>query len=790
MQAIVSSLLEFHGSLISFAIELVLRKNNRNPMDCGLSLTRAPTRRTTVAFLILSCLGMLFVFRGAIWGDRILAPLDIAATLYPKYKWIDPTLGDIPRNHHVIDMVDHELARAFVAHGALASGEFPWWDPHSHGGGPLAAEPHGGITDPLRLLTFKLLPFVTAYNWTRILQSFLGGLGMFLLLRFLGFAQFTTVLGALSFQFAATQASFYWPNPSPSLLAYYPFLWLVLAKYARTRPHFAIGLGGLLCAAIIMAGTQQSHAYLVLFLVCFVVGYGSCFRRDIISVVMVAGGVFALGSAIAAPVLIPQIELFQLSSRKMLFASSPIHFLTGIFSLTGVFPWFSGSFRTLDLSKLFGPQILAYVVYIGTPAMILAVVGILAVRKSPWAGNPAARTGLLLVLLYFVVICSTPLMKILYYRSALLAVLGLIVMFAAGWEVLIKNAWPNAGRLIRWMVLLLSAGILLVHAFALFVYPQIKGRILEVVLEKDAHNPALPSAPPLRRFQVDNLPNEVTFKNPEPLLAFAGALCLLGFVGMRPRYEHALAGGVFMLNLLPLLIFSSRGMPSSPVEYWNALLVGGPEQNAVIKATGRDLRLQERVSDRRLDTVFPGTTAAFYGVHSLQGYVSLILPGSTQTGDDRRDYNVLYESKPRQPDGQITVVTTNQVRFVWSNMQERKVRIIKETANSIRLHIEPGPPGELVRTDTYYPGWRVEMPKAISQRRNRDGFLALSIPTESIDVVLRYVPSQHHLTMPLCLVSLVVMGVLLCSGGLRRRSTEMDRHVRSFDEEPTGRRSG
>ena len=63
-------------------------------MDCGLNLTAAPTRRTTVAFIILSCLGMLFVFRGAIWGDRILAPLDIAATLFNKYKWIDPTLVD------------------------------------------------------------------------------------------------------------------------------------------------------------------------------------------------------------------------------------------------------------------------------------------------------------------------------------------------------------------------------------------------------------------------------------------------------------------------------------------------------------------------------------------------------------------------------------------------------------------------------------------------------------------------------------------------------------------------
>ena len=735
-------------------------------MNCGLNLTGAPTRRTTVAFIILSCVGMLFVFRGALWGDRILAPLDIAATLFNKYKWIDPTLGDTPQNHYEIDMVDHELARAYLAHSALASGEFPWWDPHSNGGGPLAAETHGGITNPLRLLIFKILPFVPAYNWTRILQSFVGGLGMFLLLRFLRFAPFTTVLGALSFQFAAAQASFLWGVPAHSL-PYYPFLWLVLAKYSGSRPCSAIGLGGPLCAAIIMAGTQQNHSYLVLFLVCFVVGYGSCFRRDIMSLVMVAGGVFVLGCAIAAPVLIPQIELFQLSSRKVVFATSPIHLLAGVFGLTGFFPWLSGSFRTLDLSKLFDQPALPYVVYIGTPAMILAAVGILAGRKSPWAGNPAARTALLLVLLYFVVICSTPLMKVLYYRSAVLAVLGLTVMFAAGWEVLIKSAWPNAGRIIRWIVLLLSAGILLVHVFAFFVYPNIKGRILNAVIEQEARNLAMPTMPHLRRSQVDNLPNEITFKNPEPLLAFLGALCLLGLLGTRPQYQRALAGGVFMFNLLPLLIFSSRGMPSSPVEYWNALLAGGPEQKAVMEATGRDLRLQERSSDR-LDCVFPGTTAALYGVHSLQGYVSLTLRGPGQT-EQGRDYNVLYESGRRQPKGRTTVLSTNQVRFVWANNLPRGVAIVGETLHSIRLRIEPGAAGELVRTDTYYPGWHVASPASVTQRRNGDGFLAFSIPPEATDLVLQYEPSWSNATKPVSVAALAAT-VLLLAGSVWRRS--------------------
>jgi hypothetical protein len=727
-------------------------------MDWGLSLLEKPTRRTTLAFLVLSWTGILFVFGGALWGTTILAPLDITPTLYTKYRWVDPTLGNIPRNHYLVDIVDYELPRTYLAHRSLALGEFPWWDPYSFGGGPLAAESHIGVSDPIRLIIFSLCRFVTAYNWIRILQSFLCGLGMFLLLRFLGFAQFTTVLGALSFQFSASQASFYYTLPLHSSL-YYPFLWLVLAKYTRTRPALAAGLGGLLCAAILMSGTQQSHTYLVLFLLCFVVANGLCFRRAITSIIVSASGAFALGCLISAPILVPQVELFRLSTRKLALEGGGTYLLTGLFSLTGIFPWFTGSFRTLDLSKLVEQPAVAYLIYIGTPAMILALVGIFGGTKPAPTGHAEAKTALLLTLLYLLAICSTPLLKLLYIRSAALGVLGLTVLFATGWEMLIHRAWPRADSIVRWIVSLLAVGVIATHVFVWAAYPRLKERVLSFVLKKEADNPSMPTAPELRAFQVNNLANEVTFKNPEPLLAFLGALCVLGFISTPSRYRGIFATGVFTLNLLPLLIFSHRGMPRSPVEYWYRLLAGGSEQRAIIDVTGHDLRLKEEVFDR-LDYAFPGTTAALYQIHPLHGYVSLGLIGPGQMGV-RRDYNVLYVSERRKEHGEIRLVRTNQVRFVWSERGERPVRIIHETPNSIQLRIDAGVAGELVRTDTYYPGWRVEKPKAIAQHRNSEGFLALSIPAEATDLVLRYQPSWSQVTRPVCVASLAMVTALL-----------------------------
>lgn len=707
---------------------------------------------------------MLLVFRGAFWGSAILAPLDIGPTLYSKYKWIDPNLGNIPRNHRLIDVFDYDLPRCYLAYQTLQLGEFPWWEPFSDGGGPLLAEAHSGIPDPLRLFLFHIFSFATAFNWTRILQSFLAGLGMFLLLRSFKFSQFITVLGGLSFQFSGLHASTFYPHG----LLYYPYLWLALATFSCNRPTLAVGLGGPLCAAVMMAGTQQSHVFLVLFLLCFVAGYVSSSRQNAFTICLSAGGAFALGCALAAPILIAQVEVFFLSTRRLSGDLFGLHLLTGVFSLSSIFPWFTGSSRSLDLGKLLEQQGATYALYLGTPMMILALVGLFAVRNSPRLAQPGIRTSLLLVFLYFVLICSTPAIKWLYNRSAGLGVLGLTILSAVGFELLLANARTSSQKIVRLAVLLIGIGVLLTHAFAFLIYPRVKDTLVSMALDMDAQNIAMPRSPELRRFQVDNLPNEITFRNPEPLLAMLGALCLLGFATRDANSLRILSTGVFVLNLAPLLIFSNRFTAYSPMEYWEALISGGPEQKAVASVVGRDLRLAEDESCR-LDRVFPSLMMCFHQVHSLTAYRSLSLLGPGQASVPR-DYNVFYRPEPDSNKGEAALLHTNSVRFVWSDGLMRPLFITRETPNSIHLHIDAGEPGELVRTDTYYPGWRVQSPNSVVQSRNEDGFFCFKIPSEAIDLVLRYEPSYSEFTKTASLTALALTGILLVSSARPRRT--------------------
>jgi len=709
-----------------------------------------------LVFLLLSCLCILATFRGAIWGSAILVPLDIPATLYSKFQWINPEAGAIPQNHYLIDMFDYDVPRTYQAHQALQNGEFPWWDPYSHGGRPLLTEAHTAITDPIRLVMYRLFPFVTAYNWTRIIQSLFTGLTMFLLLRTLKFSSFVTILGAITFQFAGVQSLHFYPENVPNSLAYYPLLWVVMERYFKTRPWLAAGLGGLCCAAIILAGNQQSHAYLVLFLGCLILGYGTFSRTDFIKAVMVGGGMFTLGCLLAAPVLIPQVELFMVSSRKVK-SHDWTGCLTGVLSLASCFPWTAGTFRSIDLGKLIHQQGAVFSVFAGTPVMVMAFVTVWKFRLTKIFSQGYSRVAALLVFTYFILICSTPLLGLLYTRSAGLGILGLLILAGVGFDLLIKENPKALQRGIKVLGVCIAAVALLLHIFAFAIYPKIMTRVLDYALKKDAASVSMPSSPELRTFQVNNLPREITFMNPEALIAFVGLLLLAAYTRPGFRSQPWMLPAILACNLIPLLLFYNRFTPNSPIEQWDRLLKGGPEQQRVLAQLQPSLRLKETTTGK-LDYVFPGVTACYYNLHTLSGYSSfaLLKPGQTE---QPREANLHATSD--QTSTAYSDMNTDMIRFTWSEKQDRAVRITKETNNSITLHIAQGTPGELLRTDTNYPGWHVAKGAGVFAHRAASGFLAIQVPEAETEIVLEYKPSFSTLCNMASLFGLIATGFLL-----------------------------
>jgi hypothetical protein len=720
----------------------------------------AKYRSSFYFFLLLSWLGILFVFRSATWGEGFIAPLDLSS-LFTKFRWLNPSAGAIPANHYVVDLLDYELPRQFLAHQAIQSGEFPWWNPYTHGGIPFAAEAHIGLTDPTRFLLYHLLPFEWAFNWTLILHSFFSGMTAWLLLRHLKFSPVATLIGSLSYQFATSHALFIFPQSVQGSFLFYPLLWMAWSSWMKKPSISKIVYGGIAIAAILFSGNQQSHTYLPIFIVCFCAGYGGWPGKRLFSSVMLVAVSFAIGCALALPILIPQVEIYLLSTRELLTGYKMAKCLAGVLSLAAVFPWSLGTFRTLDLGKAVDNTGLGFAIYVGSAGVILALCGMTSMFRSK-SVRPELRTAAFLLFAYLVGVCSTPLLGLLYTRASGLAVIGLVVFLAAGVDYLIAN--PSE-RILRRLRVAAFAGVTLLvlalHLFALAIFPRIRPKVIDYVLTRDQNNASMDVGPALRTFQVNNLPNEITFKNPEVLLAFASvaSLLLVSANSGRNRWKWGL---ILLLNTAPMLLYYRRFVPCHPVEQWKALLRGGPEQQFLQNVAGKDLRIAE-VSPGRFEDVFPGVTALYYRVHTLNGYATFYFERPGQKASSK-PANFVYTSQERGLErGSIQTNTTENLRYTWSDKKiEREVRITRESFNQIDLHVGAGPAAQLVRNDTYYPGWRLSSHPDLRVAKNADGLLAFDLSAEETKLTLVYTPS--YLRMAQGVAALTGLGCLLILG--------------------------
>src|SRR5215831_16264888 len=702
-------------------------------------------------FLVCSVMICFAVFRSALWSSRILAPLDIAPTIFSKYRYVDVTAGQIPANHYIIDQLTFDLPLQHTIYHAYRSGEIPWWDPYTYAGRPFLADAHVNGTDPVRILCYLTLPFVSAYNWNLILKSILAGLGMFVLLRHLRFPLSILLPLALTYQFAGCFAIFFGHPWIQASFAYYPFLWMAWSTWIQRNSLRYIGISSLLCAFIFYSGDLQSHAYLPLFALCFLIGNGLGDRRLVVPLSLAISLSILTGAALAAPVLWPQIEFYLNSLRTASFSpTSRLSYLAGFASFSAIFPWVLGTFRTLDLAKFLGNYALGFVIYIGSAGFILALLGAWKTGKMPVAQTGARRTAIGLVLVYFLV-CSTPLLPVLYTRMAPIAVIGLTVLAALGLKTLGERPFPKAGWAVAGGAVLLIIG-LNITAFA--VYPPCMRYVQSFVAAWDKANPSFPETPPLRSFQVENLSHEISVQNPETVLAFVSLVALAIYL-RQPRWKPFQRSALLTLNFLPVIFFYCRYIPDYPVAYWEQLS-GGPEQRRVAETVNPNhFRLLEEAPNLS-DMLFPNDMGHLQRVHTVHGYSALQPPslfhwppGLEPPPGPIADFAYSSE-EPGASTGELASLSNGKNSRI--RCDHRAVTITAETMNSLTVSIAPGAADRLERTDTFYPGWRAKLNgQPIALGHSATPFSTINLPTSDAVsfVTYAYRPSHFVLTTTL-----------------------------------------
>ncbi len=725
--------------------------------------------RDLLGYLAVSAVLAGLLFRGALWGERLLAPLDLAPALLAKYRWMAPEHSGVPDNHYVIDQLTYDLPLQRTLYRAWRAGEIPWWDPYTFGGRPLLADAHVNGTDPVRLLCYLTLPFEAAYNWTLILHWWLAGLGLFVWLRRWRLGFLPSLGLALAGQCAGYHAIFFGHPWNTGAWLFYPWLWLAWDAGVTERRWWAWPAGTLAVAGVFYAGNLQSHAYLVVFALVFVLGYAGLSREAWLRVLPLVAGCGVLGAMLAAPVLAAQLEFYRLSVRPVPLSLQPVSWLSGLASLTAIHPWVLGTYRSLDLSKVFGQYALGFVVFTGSAATALAALGgwrgrRVAVRPEVW------RTALGLVAAYLLIL-STPLQAMLYTRSAGLAVLGLIVLAGLGLEWLRREPAVLRG----WGRALAGLGLgipLVLNLTASVVYPRLLPKLQEAYHREAATRSTLPGAAALRQFQLRNLPREIGVRNPETLLAAAGLVALAGLC-WRPEWRRrpGVWPALLALNLAPVAGFYARFIPNHPVTLWRYLEAGGPEQLRVKSALSDRLARLREVAPTVYDQVFPNCLGHLYGVRVWHGYSALVprclrsLPAEWTDAWWPRVSEATYTTRePGAAAGRLEVHDVPRpAAFQWQGTMPRALRAEWVSLNEQRVILEPGPAGTLLWTDTAYPGWRAELEgRPIPRQAAEPSFSAFAIPAAErpLTLRLRYRPTGLVPATALAGVGLLALGGL------------------------------
>ena len=731
-------------------------------------------------FVLGNAFVSLFVFRGALWGNSLLAPLDIPAISFSKYHFVDPANSGILQNQWLADQAYYDLPLQYTIYHAYRRGEVPWWDPYTFAGRPLLADAHINGTDPVRLVCYASLPFLLAYNWTRILHFFLGGLGVFLLLRYFQVSPFVAIFFGLASEFAGYYTWFFGHPWIQACFIYYPFLWIVWDKAAREPAWWTGPAGAALVAAIFYAGNIQSHAYLVLFAVAFAIGQGGTDRAAWRALAGPMAWSLFLGGCLAAPVLSGQLEFFLVGVRSVHPAVNSRAWLSGLAALTAVYPWMLGSFRTVDLRNALwtsGSGLehgVGFLLFIGSAGVVLAFTALLV---KPTASLPPRhqRIGLALWATAGLVL-SSPLIGIFYPRVAALGGLGMVVLAALACERLIRDAtaYPRTGWIIGISSLVLALAI---NAAAFFVYPRFVPRLQAMLQARDASSPVYADvAPEVRNFQLKNLPNDITWKNPAALAASI-ALLLLGavFASPRGREKYHLTEWMLGANLCSVLFFAHEFIPHQPATLWTRLLAGGPEQKKVAAALNpQALRLWERAPGR-YEFLFPKAFGHFYQVHTVHGY-SALFPSSFEMMSDAEkmkcreqvaDY--IYESRERGlAAGSLEKnAIPGLARFQWEEKIERQFTAEEKGLRTIALTFAPGPEATLLWTDTFYPGWTARFgTDRLRIERATPCFSKIRIPSGGGQLLLHFRPRFLRVSL---LAALGACGVLLLRAFLKTR---------------------
>ncbi|HEV8541102.1 MAG TPA: YfhO family protein [Verrucomicrobiae bacterium] len=339
-------------------------------------------------------------------------------------------------------------------------GEIPLWNPYSNCGAPFLAQWGTMVCYPLSLL-YVLLPMPWSLNFFCIAHLWLGGMGMFFLVRRWISGGWPAGLGGIAFVFnGITQASLTWPNYTAALGL---FPWVVLcverAWEPKTAPVFTNRLRNNRAAAVVIAAALSAMQILtgvpeLCFLTWALLASLWVWRltkseERASALIWRQSAVVLITAGLVAVQILPFIELLQHSQRTPGFAGEKWALPPwGWANL--LLPRFH-TFKTYEGTVFqFGQEFLSST-YVGAPILILSLLGF--ARRDPRAriAGGLALLGAILALgsagrLYALLNYAFPFLAIARYPVKFLFILPLTLPLLAANGILVLEQLDPRNR--------------------------------------------------------------------------------------------------------------------------------------------------------------------------------------------------------------------------------------------------------------------------------------------------------------------------------------------------------
>ena len=598
-------------------------------------LSRVAVRRTAV--LLLLALPLLLLFYPVLFGDRVMLPLDQLNTMTLPYS--ESHAGPSVQNHYLLDAVTQFYPAKVALQRHWRAGEPAFWNQEIFGGYPQYAQTMGApfnITNPVLLLCD--LP--GAWHWQILLQLYIAGLAMYILLRMLPVGSPVAIICSIAWMLNSLFITSLLLPVVVGAFCWAPLVIAGLLRYRRRRDRASLLLTSAALAAGFLGGSLQTSAALVVMLLIFhmAIVFRSGERSGVVRSFLPLIVIVLVAAALSAVMWLPSLELAWLDMRrpgsKFTGKLEPYGILDRILSipllLSFFMPELAGSVRSFDFTKFVGSSMEDFTGFAGFAPLLFATLG----APLLWKRDQRSRPFILLALAGLLLPIATPLYSFLYHRFFIVFLLGAVVVAALSIQRFLDD--PDfAQRLARLarralvVVVLLFAGIVLLDLAITLFHDDIHRMLAQQVVREIASSRSAAGNVAWMYGRVERLLEHFSILSPTvwlPLLCMAiviGVVLLYRRLPVRSRLTLLLP--IVAVTLLQLVVFARSWLPfSDPGLY--PLYPAAPVIDRI--ADERDRQPPFRVLPVNIppegEMILQPNILSLYGIPTLGGYENVM----------------------------------------------------------------------------------------------------------------------------------------------------------------------